>query len=297
MALTSPRFAGNARLENAARNRPPLRRGDTGQPVRLIQQALIDLGYPLPISTRKYNSPDGVYGGETKTKVRAFQRRVHLNPDGEVGRNTMARLDALLPGAGAPLVPLPAGGTWDHRIRVHFRSIAAPAVPEMVALRNARRVYGQYDIRVEMASGETLALDPSEEVMLDAVEGACSWDQVNDEQNVLHGMGSMAGVGPNDIVVYYVNRIIKPNGSPLAGCASHTPVRPAVMVSSIGSPWTMAHEIGHVLLGSAFVPVHSGDNTNLMFAPSANITADPPGLTPAQLTAIRASRMCVPVRH
>src|SRR4051794_29880967 len=54
MPLTSPRFAGNARLQSAAENKPPLKIGEPkGQAVELLQQALADLGYQMPISFRE----------------------------------------------------------------------------------------------------------------------------------------------------------------------------------------------------------------------------------------------------
>jgi hypothetical protein len=70
-------------------------KGAVGESVRILQQALIELGYPLPISTQKYASPDGDYGNETKGAVEAFQRANGLasEADGRVGRNTLAKLD------------------------------------------------------------------------------------------------------------------------------------------------------------------------------------------------------------
>ncbi|MEM1048117.1 MAG: peptidoglycan-binding protein [Pseudomonadota bacterium] len=109
MVLASPRFSNNETLIAASNNNPPLRRGSRGEGVRLVQQALIDLGYPMPASVRRYGSPDGIYGTETVTKVRAFQSDQSLGRDGIAGRNTMHKLDELLPGAAPPLPPLPAG--------------------------------------------------------------------------------------------------------------------------------------------------------------------------------------------
>jgi len=60
MALTSPRFASNLRLQSAAMNNPPMRPGETGKAVALVQQALKDLGYRMPISFAK-GVPDGIY--------------------------------------------------------------------------------------------------------------------------------------------------------------------------------------------------------------------------------------------
>ncbi|MBI3863464.1 MAG: peptidoglycan-binding protein [Planctomycetia bacterium] len=108
MPLTSPRFAGNQRLQEAARNAPPLSGRDCGTPVRLVQQALMDLGYSMPISNKKHGSPDGIYGQETKKTVHSFQQKYHLQIDGITGKQVMTKLDELLPTAGKPLPPTPS---------------------------------------------------------------------------------------------------------------------------------------------------------------------------------------------
>jgi hypothetical protein len=108
MTLISPRFAWHHALQAAAENRPPLTRASFGIPVRLFQQGLIDAGFPLPISTRKYGTVDGDYGNETVKQCIAFQRREGLGRDGKAGKNTLHRLDALLPGNAPALPPLPA---------------------------------------------------------------------------------------------------------------------------------------------------------------------------------------------
>ncbi len=108
MALNSPRFKWNSRLQAAFRNSPVMRTGDSGHAVRLIQQSLIDLGYPMPITVQKYQSPDGIFGGETKSAVMRYQSANGLSADGIIGTGTMTKLDAALPGAGPNLPALPA---------------------------------------------------------------------------------------------------------------------------------------------------------------------------------------------
>jgi len=111
MALTSPRFKWNTRLQQAEKNSPPMRHGERGNAVRLIQQSMIDLGIdPMTISIRKYGSPDGIYGNETREAVKKYQAQKSppLKSDGIVGRNTMGALDTDLPGAGPHLPPLPS---------------------------------------------------------------------------------------------------------------------------------------------------------------------------------------------
>jgi hypothetical protein len=112
MALTNPRFIPSSRLQKASENDPPMRYGERGHAVRLVQQTLIDQGFPLPISVRMYGSPDGIFGNETREQVRAYQRSWSLQVDGIVGRQTLTTMDRTLP-AAPPLVPaLPQPATY-----------------------------------------------------------------------------------------------------------------------------------------------------------------------------------------
>jgi hypothetical protein len=289
MALKSPRFAAEERLRRASENRPPLERYETGEPVRLIQQALVDLGFALPISYRKFGSPDGIFGSETVAKVRAFQTKFRFAIDGIVGRQTMAKLDELLPAAGKPLLPLPAGG-FTHRIGLHLRSIDMPQVAEFTQLKIMQDVFAQYAIKVEMLSGESVHLKPDEELTLTVVDGDCEWDQVSDEQRLLENLGSKQSVGRNDITVYFATTLREKDGKTLQGCAGHAPDRPAVMIASTAiDKTTMAHEVCHVLLGKNFAPVHVHDAKNLM-CDAPVCTGNPAHLTDDQLATIRGSR-------
>jgi len=289
MALKSPRFSTNPRLQRASENNPALARGERGDAVRLLQQALIDTGFPMPLSTRRFGSPDGIYGQETVTQVRAFQAKHGLSVDGSAGRQTLGKLDALLPGAAPPLPPLPASG-FTHRLRLHLRSIDMPQVAELTQLKVMEDVFAQYAIKVEMASGQSVGLTPGETLTLNVVDGDCKWDQVSDEQRLLQNSGSQQGVAPNDITAYFATVLRENNGNTLQGCAGHAPERPAVMIAaSAVDKTTLAHEVCHVLLGSSFTPVHEADSNNLMC--SAPIcTGNPASLNDAQLKRIRASR-------
>lgn len=109
MALTSPRFRWNSRLQDVDKNSPVMKNGERGHAVRLIQQAMIDLSIdPMTTSTKMYGTVDGIYGGETRGAVKKYQRNKTLSPDGIVGRNTMGAIDTDLPSGTANLPPLPA---------------------------------------------------------------------------------------------------------------------------------------------------------------------------------------------
>ena len=182
------------------------------------------------------------------------------------------------------------GNACDRIVRLHFKSIGTPSVPEFTALRNMQRIYGPNRIKVEMASGESLWLESGQRLALANVDsGTCTMGSVSGEQSTLYSLGSMAAVGSRDILVYYVDALTMTNGHALAGCASHPTGRPACAVAALGSPWTLAHEVGHVLGLS-----HVNDATNVMHTPTASITANPPGFTAAQLTTIRSSNLCAP---
>jgi Putative peptidoglycan binding domain/Protein-glutamine gamma-glutamyltransferase len=97
--LASPRYAGDPDLEAAYDNSPALRNGRKGDGVAKMQGGLVDDGFPMPISM-KSGAPDGIFGKETHATVKAFQGKHGLKVDGEVGRQTMGRLDELAGGAG-----------------------------------------------------------------------------------------------------------------------------------------------------------------------------------------------------
>lgn len=103
--LSSPRFAGNHVLEACYDNERILQSGASGTAVTLIQQALIDAGFPLP----RFGA-DGIFGNETRQALMDFQRSSSLVVDGKLGPATMSALDALFSGGTppTPVTPQPA---------------------------------------------------------------------------------------------------------------------------------------------------------------------------------------------
>lgn len=103
MALKYPPFVASDRICKAAENSPWMAFNERGRPVAILQGALIDLGYKMPISTLKTGAPDGIYGKETKETVYQFQVDKKLTgKDGTAGRETFTHLDALLTAKKGP---------------------------------------------------------------------------------------------------------------------------------------------------------------------------------------------------
>lgn len=92
LCLLSDDLTGDARLNDAFHNNPPLTAADNGTVVQKFQNALLDAGEKLP----KYG-PDGKWGGETTSAVVSFQNKNGVPPGGaEAGRKTLLALDAHL---------------------------------------------------------------------------------------------------------------------------------------------------------------------------------------------------------
>ena len=266
MALSSPRFAANKHLNAVSRNASVLKKGKGGRSVHIVQQALIDLGFPISAS-------DGKFGPVTDGALKKFQRRHRLKEDGIIGPKTMRKLDNAL-------------SKYQHRVGLHFRSINLTAVPFEKIFKSTQKVYDQYGIKIEMLTGKSLLLTPAEMKKYFVVKTSCNWEINSGEVNDLHSKGG--SVSSSEILVYYVNKF---SDATLLGCGGHAKNRPAVTVASNASQWDTAHEIGHVLLTSAFTPVHSTDTKNLMYAFSQTISQTPI-LTNRQLTQIRSHICC-----
>lgn len=273
MSLTSPRFNTSSKLLSAATG-IAIRMGAKGRAVHLVQMALIDLGYAMPRSTTNANySPDGDFGSETKEKLIAFQNDNNITPSGAIDRDTMRVLDYLC-------------RAYKHRVGLNFRSISLTDVPFAQSLADTERIYGQYGIKIEFSSGMSLMMTEEEEQTFNQVDGECNWLINDGEYNQLHSMGGSAP--SNEVLVYYVRRFSDQN---LLGCGGHAQNRPACTVAATASRWDTAHELGHVLLTSAFAPVHVNDRRNLMH-PTAPSFATIPVLTDRQITKIRESICC-----
>lgn len=97
LPLGLPRFLNVVQFRKAAENNPPLAFGSKGDGVQALQLALVELGFPMPLSTKSGRAlPDGIFGSETSSVVQAFQRANGLQVDGIAGRQTLERLDMLV---------------------------------------------------------------------------------------------------------------------------------------------------------------------------------------------------------
>jgi hypothetical protein len=162
---------------------------------------------------------------------------------------------------------------WTQRlptVRMHVKTLSQPSrftIDKMVD--NMIDVYASYGIRVHRVTDETLNLP-----LLDDLDvGSCTMGNVTAEQTQL--MANRNGARANDVVVYFV-RSTNPSFN---GCAAHPANRPAAVVASVASQWTLGHEVGHVLGLRHVTPTDRlmlGGGTN-------NITNPPPDFVASEV--------------
>jgi peptidoglycan hydrolase-like protein with peptidoglycan-binding domain len=106
--LASEQLRDDSRLQKAFDNAPAMHFGERGDAVKKVQQALVDLGFEMPVSTQQgAEEPDGIFGPETFRTIKAFQHMQGVTKDGIVGRQTLGELDGRLTGLVATGTPAP----------------------------------------------------------------------------------------------------------------------------------------------------------------------------------------------
>jgi peptidoglycan hydrolase-like protein with peptidoglycan-binding domain len=95
VTLANPRFKGEPRLEKIAAGGAPLGNSDGGKTVKVVQQALIDLGFELV-----QHEKDGDFGPETQTAIRLFRERRAI-PGDKLTARALGELDRTAPKPGA----------------------------------------------------------------------------------------------------------------------------------------------------------------------------------------------------
>lgn len=249
-----------------------LRIGSRGAEVVRLQNELNRRLRPRPNLV-----PDGMFGPRTDRAVRSFQAANGLVIDGIVGPRTKAALGM------ADTTRL-----FTHRVRLNFCSISLTDVPFNSILAHTQAVFAPYGIRIDFANGMSLGLPANLAQQLTQVDGQCTWTINGGEFAQLLQLGRH--IPSSDIGVFFINSF----SQAINGCGGHMPNRPACIVARAGTRWCTAHEVCHVLLGPSFSPVHTSDTANLMHAVDMERTITPK-LTPAQVTQIKKSPLCVAI--
>lgn len=153
VALVSPHWAANARIQRAANNNPPMRLHESNSvAVKLLQTALIQAGFPMVAGA------DGIFGPQTAKAVVDAERFYGFQTDaGVAGREVLGALDLALRGWKPP-----PGAHWGGLIArtivpIAQRKITA-ALRALTDIQTMLNVSGHFDFVT--ADGVTMvALD------------------------------------------------------------------------------------------------------------------------------------------
>lgn len=182
------------------------------------------------------------------------------------------------------------GNECDKLVHATIYTLASPKFDYFKAVEFTEKLYGSNGIYVSWGFGQCLALSKAQQVKLKVIDGACKWDQNNAEQDDLYDL--VGAKNYSGILIFIVGGIKTDATKTLAGCAGHAPSKPAVVVSATGTMYTMAHELGHVLLTSSFTPVHETSTSNIMVSGTHRIAAgSSPTFNAAQVTQIKKSKL------
>lgn len=160
-------------------------------------------------------------------------------------------------------------------VRLHVKVLTQPTIAINTMITNMRQVYESAGIEVQLRSTENL----TSSTLNDLDVGTCTRGNVTAEQTAL--FNNRNNVGNNEVAVYFV----RSTNPPLNGCAAHPNNLPSCVVTRGASPWTLGHEVGHVLGLS-----HVNNNDRLMTGNgTANITNPPPDLISSEITTMKDS--------
>ena len=157
------------------------------------------------------------------------------------------------------------GNECSHRLPVHIYTLAPPkSFSYLWSVTFAEKAYGSVGIWFNVVRALCPVIKKEHIVKLKRLDTTNQWDENSDEQDLLLrtlGLGAYKGVA-----IFIVASIWDTEDrESLAGGAGHKPSKPAALVSATdGTDYTMAHEVGHVLLGSDWRPVHTTVNSNIM---------------------------------
>ena len=179
------------------------------------------------------------------------------------------------------------GNNCTKRLPIHIRTLALPNFNYSKAIEIAGKLFGSNGIFMDIRSEFCLALSEADAVKFNVIDGECKWNQFSSEQEDLY---ELAKISPGSGVAVCIVGGVKTSSGSLNGCAGHAPSKPAVVIGADATVYTLAHEIGHVLLGPSFSPVHTESTSNIMYKSTNGIPAgSSPTFNAEQATQIKKS--------
>lgn len=133
------------------------------------------------------------------------------------------------------------GNVCNKTITLHFKILQPPQRFTIKQMVNAMiNLYGRV-AKIRVNVGTTQDLGHLNHLRVLPVNGCLRNYQTNKQRELFNYRYNMED---KHIAVYF----IKATNPPLSGCASHPTNKPGCVITMSSSLWTLAHEVGHVLL-------------------------------------------------
>jgi hypothetical protein len=179
----------------------------------------------------------------------------------------------------------PIGNLCDRTVRVHIRQVESVNFDVLQAVRLAQQIYGRWGIFFNAASLQTVHLERPDRAYFGTLVTACDREGYLGKQDELYELFGVQDL--SSITIFLIGDImpIMPKfGREVVGCAAHSRARPAVFLDRDAGRETLAHEVGHLLIGTG----HDLVEANVMSAVAARCIGAP-FLSPRQVQTIRTS--------
>lgn len=182
----------------------------------------------------------------------------------------------------------PLGNTCDRLVSVHIRQLQAVDFDILGSVRCTQRVYGRYGIYFKVASLQSLHMTDAARTYFETLATSCIQGRTNVKRSSMFEQFGVQDLA--SITVFLIKTLdhLVPKPTIMVGCAAHDPSEPAVYLARAATPYDLAHEIGHMLLGMNYD--HSIVPNNVMLEGAyEQSTAVNPKLTPSQVATMRRS--------
>jgi Putative peptidoglycan binding domain len=274
--LSSPRFAGDALLQNVFNGRDLVSQTKNSRAtasVKAIQEALIAAGFPLP-----QFGADGIFGTETANAARSFQQASGLElaqQDGIVGPVTLSRLDSRFPttnAAGSPDVC-----TTPKKVPIDVFIMDGASRNTALDFTTMNQVYGPCCLQFVQNSftsfnaAETATILGTDS-LLDVTD--CDSGMSADETQLL---AAVTGRGPTGRAKLVFVNTLNPTSrghsySPLCASGTKPGLANTALVEVAAGARTPSHELGHVLLN--VIRDHAVVESNIMHVTPGSTGSD-----------------------
>ncbi len=165
-------------------------------------------------------------------------------------------------------------------VPLRFKLLYHPIVPIETMVYNATSLFASAGIILRCNPAIQQLYIPHLEVISIGKRGCTLSAPPNpaDNPDVWELYEQRDGALPGEVMIYFVKAIVPFT----SGCARHPKGKPGVIIAGIAGPWTLAHELGHVL-GLR----HTENTHQLMYAWTARIQHLPPDLLPSEIAVMR----------